>query len=74
MPFNCGWLDNRSFQIMTVNQKSTPEPTTKKKLASEVAKLVERCIEGIRVSAVFQPRLSFPDAGSVIRRNQGITT
>lgn len=60
-------------KIMTVNQKSTPEPTTKKKLASEVAKLVERCIEGIRVGAIFQPRLSFPDTGSV-RRNQGITT
>lgn len=43
----CGNEIGRS-KIMTTNQRSTPEPTTKKKLASEVAKLVERCIGGIK--------------------------
>jgi len=35
-------------KISTTNYKDVPEPITKKKLASEVAKLVERHIETIR--------------------------
>ena len=43
-------LNGCNFQILTTNNKSGRESITKKKLALEVAKLVGRYIEAIKVS------------------------
>lgn len=60
-PFACGRSDERKCQITTANHRSIPEPITKGKLALEVAKLVKRCIEVIKVSVVFYFHLLFFD-------------
>ena len=46
-----GHLNEHDYQIRTTNNGATPEAITKKKLAFEVAKLVKRHLESIRVRA-----------------------
>ena len=52
-PFICGPSDKCNSQITTTNHRNIPGPITKGKLASEVAKLVKRSIEAIKVGVVF---------------------
>jgi len=52
-PSTRGRLNRCNFQILTANHKIVRESITKKKLAREVAKLVERHIETIRVRLAF---------------------
>ena len=54
-----GHLNKYNFQILSTNHKSPREAITKEKLAFEVAKLVKRCIQDIKVRAAFVFVLSF---------------
>ena len=54
--FACGRFNGCDYQILTTNTKNARGSITKGKLAFEVAKLVKRNIEGIKVSAEFCPR------------------
>ena len=51
--FTLGRFNTCDRQILTTNNKSIREPITKKKLAFEVAKLVERNVRAIRVGEIF---------------------
>ena len=48
-----GNFNEHDCQILTTNNKTPREAITKEKLALEVAKLVNRCIEDIKVRTTF---------------------